>query len=784
MRKQIFSLLLSMVMLFSLCSNSVLAAGNGMVNGLSTGSNGLCEHHSVHNADCGYTDETPCGYICLICGSQNNDINSTTECSSTNSPDGKHHGTANNYNYIDCTSPGECFFICEYCNDNIRMDIPAQGHDWSKCDGKCNRDGCDVECNHRILSDDGVDVSAWINDVCTVCGKIYSADSLSKPIVAVAHFYDDGKVTKELTCTESGSITYTCKICVDKDIRTLCALNHNYRINIDIDGKAVVGCSRCDAEFIKPETVKSNKLHSSGTSSETKLELLKINNNEMGLIIRQEQSRLGVNQTIKIMSEEKHISYVGFELLDKNGSSIQTIDLNSDVGVGNITFDIMNGTDGGRIIDITKDNHRLDICGVNTQIINTDEKISRSAIFEWKKDDESDEMQDIGGSLTLRKNIVDSTDDESENKSKPESNDNIQNNNLFSSGILDYGVTRTFGENGQLQIDNTAVNITQDNNIIGSILTYNIEPWAFWTGSQFQSGGAVVNISNQSDNPFNSGTSDNEKPWSSWTIGQINANDTDNADNSNINANNGDLMINNTELIIDKLNVVNAPSFNNSICPADIPAGYTLELIEEMSSVSGLSVRNILDLLDKGATIVRMGNGLFIQMGEDTGSTSESDSEYTDTHEPTDALSSTDMSASTSEENDLSSDIEIVFETKTLYDEKTNIIQEYTGGDSIIVEYDDADENLHIVEFEDDSSMVIKAFVDLSQNEYSLERQSEYKREPEYIPPILTKHDPILQTWKCDICGKEYKRASYTGISKHYLAKHHRHFDRRRLEYV
>ena len=65
LKKRILSLLLCGAMLFSLCSQSVLAEENGQAGGVAIGTSGLCEHHPEHNADCGYTEGTagtPCGH--------------------------------------------------------------------------------------------------------------------------------------------------------------------------------------------------------------------------------------------------------------------------------------------------------------------------------------------------------------------------------------------------------------------------------------------------------------------------------------------------------------------------------------------------------------------------------------------------------------------------------------------------------------------------------------------------------------------------------------------------
>lgn len=65
MRKRILSLLLCVVMLFSLCPQSALAVGNEQTGGVTIGTSGLCEHHPEHDADCGYTEGTAgtsCGH--------------------------------------------------------------------------------------------------------------------------------------------------------------------------------------------------------------------------------------------------------------------------------------------------------------------------------------------------------------------------------------------------------------------------------------------------------------------------------------------------------------------------------------------------------------------------------------------------------------------------------------------------------------------------------------------------------------------------------------------------
>ena len=65
LKKRIAALLMAGAMICSTLPVNVLAVENSNQN-----VGGLCEHHTEHNADCGYapaTEGTPCGYICEIC---------------------------------------------------------------------------------------------------------------------------------------------------------------------------------------------------------------------------------------------------------------------------------------------------------------------------------------------------------------------------------------------------------------------------------------------------------------------------------------------------------------------------------------------------------------------------------------------------------------------------------------------------------------------------------------------------------------------------------------------
>ncbi len=68
LKKRIAALLMAGAMVCSTLPANVLAVESSVQN-----VGGLCQHHTEHNADCGYTEGiegTPCGYICKICGAK------------------------------------------------------------------------------------------------------------------------------------------------------------------------------------------------------------------------------------------------------------------------------------------------------------------------------------------------------------------------------------------------------------------------------------------------------------------------------------------------------------------------------------------------------------------------------------------------------------------------------------------------------------------------------------------------------------------------------------------
>ena len=109
------ALILSVAMTVTLWKTPVYAV---MESGQSD--TGLCEHHTVHTEDCGYTEETPCRYVCEICKSQNGGENeqqpdtedsAQKECSCT----------------IRCTE-GKVNTECQSAEQRVQISQSAKAH--------------------------------------------------------------------------------------------------------------------------------------------------------------------------------------------------------------------------------------------------------------------------------------------------------------------------------------------------------------------------------------------------------------------------------------------------------------------------------------------------------------------------------------------------------------------------------------------------------------------------------------------------------------------------------
>ena len=156
-----------------------------------------------------------------------------------------------------CSEEGEKTFTCD-CGDTYTETIPAKGHTEvidKAVPATCTTDG-KTEGSH-----------------CSVCGEVIKEQTLIK---ATGHKYDDGKITKQPTCTETGVKTYTCSECGATKTETIKANGHTEVIDKAVpatcttDGKTEGShCSVC-GEVIKAQTVIKATGHNFGSWSTTK----------------------------------------------------------------------------------------------------------------------------------------------------------------------------------------------------------------------------------------------------------------------------------------------------------------------------------------------------------------------------------------------------------------------------------------------------------------------------------------------------------------------------------
>ena len=156
-----------------------------------------------------------------------------------------------------CTEEGEKIFTCD-CGDTYTEIIPAKGHTEvidKAVPATCTTDG-KTEGSH-----------------CSVCGEVIKAQTVIK---ATGHKYDDGKITKQPTCTAEGVKTYTCLECGDTKTETIKANGHTEVIDKAVpatcstDGKTEGSHCYVCGEVIKAQTVIKATGHNFGSWSTTK----------------------------------------------------------------------------------------------------------------------------------------------------------------------------------------------------------------------------------------------------------------------------------------------------------------------------------------------------------------------------------------------------------------------------------------------------------------------------------------------------------------------------------
>ncbi len=184
-----------------------------------------------------------------------------------------------------CTTPGYTLHKCSGCAYEERTDIvKATGHPADKCKevpasaGSCVEDAYDAgifceACNtfvsgHNALGKNrNIHVGGWDvrsaaptctedgytdANVCKSCGYVdKSTGTVEK---ALGHTWNDGVVMKDPTCTDSGTLKFTCTTCNATSVQTLAKLGH-------IDENEDSFCDRCNKNLGENACPYCNQIH-------------------------------------------------------------------------------------------------------------------------------------------------------------------------------------------------------------------------------------------------------------------------------------------------------------------------------------------------------------------------------------------------------------------------------------------------------------------------------------------------------------------------------------------
>lgn len=161
-----------------------------------------------------------------------------------------------------CTKKGIRTYTCKVCKATKTADIEATGHDYKVKDHKdatCTEDGyttsvcknCGDEkketikaTGHQHTEVRGAKKATCIEEgytgdtYCTDCGNMIFT---GKKIEKTDHTWDNGVVSKDPTCTEKGSKTYTCAVCKETKTEEISATGHQ---NKEVRDKKAATCTK------------------------------------------------------------------------------------------------------------------------------------------------------------------------------------------------------------------------------------------------------------------------------------------------------------------------------------------------------------------------------------------------------------------------------------------------------------------------------------------------------------------------------------------------------------
>ena len=218
--------------------------GSGDVTCSTCGGSGDVPHDYVsdggHWEGCDYYDDETCS----ICGDTISSYSHTSHS----------WGSWTTTKAATCTSSGTQTRICSDCDEKETKTISATGHSYvshSAVSPTCTKSG---------------------NDAYYTCSKCSTIFNSSKTVIssiptkaALGHSWGSWTVTKEATCTDSGTQKHTCSRCSSSETKTISATGHSYVSHSAVSptctksgNDAYYTCSKCSTIFNSSKTVISS----------------------------------------------------------------------------------------------------------------------------------------------------------------------------------------------------------------------------------------------------------------------------------------------------------------------------------------------------------------------------------------------------------------------------------------------------------------------------------------------------------------------------------------------
>lgn len=149
-----------------------------------------------------------------------------------------------------CTQAGEKTETCKFCGDALIKEIPATGHTI------VINPAVEATCTQPGKTE---------GSYCSTCGEVIQEQ---KSIPALGHIWDEGKVTKEPTCTKNGEKTYTCTRCGESKVEEIPKVEHNIVTDTAVDPSCTQSgktegshCSVCGKVIRQQEIVPATGKH-------------------------------------------------------------------------------------------------------------------------------------------------------------------------------------------------------------------------------------------------------------------------------------------------------------------------------------------------------------------------------------------------------------------------------------------------------------------------------------------------------------------------------------------